>query len=87
MVSNLLVDGNIFSVGKHLPDTENFVPMKIEFSQNYTKLGTLPTKVYTGNSKNEFSKKNLSSENRAKDFLMFTLMPCLLSQVDIWLSV
>ena len=46
----------------------------LEFSLNYTKLATLPTKTYTGKSKKNSAKKIASSGDRTQNLWIFALM-------------
>ena len=51
------------------------------------KLATLPTKRLYGEEQNNSSKSIFSGGDWTKDFMVLTLVPCLLSLSDIWFSV
>ena len=57
----------------------------VKCSQNYIKLAMLPTN-WQGKSKIKSAKNALSGDG-TQNLLVFTLMPCWLSKVNIWLSV
>ena len=63
----------------YLKPFSDLLVISIRVSPKLYKIGNIANKGVHGEQQNKFSKKNASSDDKAHDLLVYTLMPCQLS--------